>query len=90
LFLLDTSSGFILPINRDTIHRACDIVFNPTMSELVREDAKATTSLQDALRHQVVVISQQVHVCLQVLDYLMDLYNKSRVSSTSSDAKATV
>ena len=87
--MLDTASGLIMPLDRETIQRACDIVFDSTISELVTEDTKATAALQDALRHQVVVVGQQLSVALRIIDFLMDLYNKSRITSVSSEAKAT-
>jgi hypothetical protein len=76
-------------LDRETIQHACDIIFNPTMSELVDEDVKAAEAFQDALRHQVVVTVQQIRVTLQVIDFLMELYNKSRAVTSSSEGKAT-
>jgi hypothetical protein len=74
-------AGSITDADLGTIKRAQAILSDTTMSELIDEDPKAHESLNDALRHQVVVSCQRLRVYLEVIDRLMAIYNQSVASS---------
>ena len=58
------------------------------MSEIVDEDLKAREYYQASLHSQIIISSQNLRVSLQVIDRLMELFNKSNASSKGKD-KAT-
>jgi len=69
--------GPLSPSDTTLIERARDLIANSVMSELTKEDSQSQTEFQNSVRHHIVAFSQHIHVCLLVLDKLMDIYNSS-------------
>ena len=45
------------------------------MSEIQHKDPNAQESFEDAVRHQIVKICQDLHISLLIIDRLMHMYN---------------
>jgi hypothetical protein len=81
---LDHPAGVITEAARAAILRGRDILSDPLISELNNDNPQAQESFQNSLRYQVVVSCQRLHVLLQLIDRLMELYNQSLVPQTAA------
>jgi hypothetical protein len=68
---------FLNDVDKDLVIRARDVVTNPIMSEISKEDPQGHAEYQDAIRHQVISVFQRLRVSLSILDTLLEAYNAS-------------
>jgi hypothetical protein len=57
------------------ITRARTLISDAIMSEIQFEDPKAQDSFENAVRHQIVMVCQNLRISLILIDHLMYLYN---------------
>ena len=74
----DPLAAFLNSADKDLVNRARDVVANPIMSEIAKEDPQGQSEYQDAVRHQIVAVFQRVRLCLLIFDTLMEAYNASK------------
>jgi hypothetical protein len=74
---LATLAKFLDGPGSDLVARARDVVANPVMVELSKEDPQGSTEYHDAVKHQVVATFQRLRLQLFVLDKLMEAYMAS-------------
>ena len=60
-----------------TIKRTREIVTDPTISALVKEDNQAHIAFHDGIRHEIVVNCERLRVHLSLIDRLMSIYSLS-------------
>ena len=78
LLTLDISSRFLLhTTDLNMISHARNAVANSVIAKLTKEDPYGDAEFQNAVRHHVVAFSHRSHVCLLMLDKLMEAYNSS-------------
>ena len=65
---------------RKSVMRAKEVLTNQIMAEVQFEDPKAQDSFETVVRHQVVMVCQNLRVSLCLLDHLMCLYNDAVTS----------
>ena len=70
-----------------SIKRTCEIVTDPLVSALVKEDNQAYLAFNDGVRHEIVVNCERLRVHLSLIDRLMSIYNLS-VANAKANGKA--
>lgn len=69
---------FLDGTDTNLVARARDVVADPVMVEISKEDPQGNAEYIDAVRHQVVATFQRLRLQLFVLDKLMETYNGSK------------
>ena len=62
------------------ITRSRALISNAVMSEIQFEDPRAQDSFENAVRHQIVMVCQNLRISLTLVDHLMHLYNDALAS----------
>jgi len=70
-----------------SIKRTREIVTDPLVSALVKEDNQAYLAFNDGVRHEIVVNCERLRVHLSLIDRLMSIYNLS-VANAKANGKA--
>ena len=87
LSIIDTSSASISFDAQRVIRHARDVIADALIQQITTGDSTHQESFREAIRHQIAVISQRLHVDLVMIDRLLFVYNETLPSDSSSSSK---
>ena len=87
LSIIDTSPAAISFDDQRVIRHARDAIANTLIQQITTGDSTHQESFREAIRHQIVVISQRLRVDLVMIDRLLFVYNETLPSDSTSSSK---
>lgn len=77
IFILAPFGEAISEVNLASFRRARTILSEPTMSEVIDEDAQAHEAFHDCIRHEIVNHCEHLRVHYTLIERLMGIYSLS-------------